>query len=1514
ESSGAVIDSTRADVLDIFAPEPEDPSLWLVSSDPADGALVDVPATVMLRLSRPARADTLTPNTVTLASVSGGVEVRIVSAEQGRLIFVTPTTPLQSNTAYLVTVTGARDTANAPFPLLSVGFTTTDAASAGAAPLSSDDEVWDPRADPGGLTRRTPPESRWRKLPPLMAPPGVTALSGQVLRLNGLPLAGVTLEIEGRSAVTDGTGRFLVTTEVGTGWHELGMDGRRPRGTSGSYGTFEVAVWVTAGRTAVLPYTIWLPKIDTAHAVAIDSPTTSETVVTTPLIPGLELRLPAGTVITDEDGAIVRAVSLTPIPVSQPPFPLAAGVDVPVYFTIQPGGAYVTVAGGGYPRGARLVYPNTRRLPPGGPAEFWHYEPEAGRGWYVYGRGAVTADGRQIVPNPGVAIDEFTGAMAANPALGGGPGAGGPGDNRGYGGEPVHLGTGLFILNKTDLALPDVLPIGIPRTYRTLDTVVRSFGLGATHDFDLFLVGDTWPYTYLDLVLPNGSRVHFPRTSAGTGYLDAEYEHTASPTKYFKSRIEIDGNEWRLDLKDGSSMWFRDGYGATRPAQGAITRLRDRYGNTTVLTRNADADLTRITSPTGRWIELAYDASHRVTQATDNGGRTVGYTYDGSGRLWKVTDPAGGVTEYTYDTSHRLLTIKDARGIVFLTNHYDGNGRVDLQTQADNTTFQFAYTLDAQGRVTQTDLTDPRGFVRRVTYDPAAGYLLTDTAALGTPLARTTTLVRNSNNLVTRVTDGLGRNTDSTYDTSGNVTSVTRLAGTGNAVTTNFTYDATFNLLTSVTDPLTHATTFTRDSLGNVSAITDTLQHQTTFTYNTTGQPLTVTTPAGTATFGYDGGDLVAITDPLGRTTSRFVDSMGRVVRTTNPLGQATTHTYDVLNAVTQTLDALGGITAFTYDANRNLLTLTDALTHTTTYTYNNMDRVDTRTDPLTRGESFTYNGNGALAQHTDRKSQITGYTYDALDRLSTVTYQGGSTTTYTYDAGDRVTQVVDSVAGTITRGWDLLDRLTSETTPEGSVSYTYDAADRRATMTVAGQPQVTYGYDNANRLTSITQNSAVAGFSYDDADRRTVLTLPNGVTVEYGYDAASQVTGLTYKLGAATLGNLTYTYDLAGNRASVGGSWARTGLPSALASATYDAANQIATWGGTAFTYDLNGNLTNDGTKTYTWNTRNQLSALSGGVSASFQYDGLGRRRAKTVTGASTGFLYDGLNTVQELVGGSPSANILPGLGIDEWLTRTDGAGARHFLTDVLGSTLALADAVGAVQTEYTYEAFGKTTVSGATSPNGFQFTGRENDGTGLFQYRARYYGSAEQRFISEDPLGVEGGLNLFAYAYNAPSNLVDALGLDPDPGFGAPPGRGPGPRGRPSAPPGRGPGPRGPGDPQLPDKPQDRCTPGKWGGRMVESLRMTNSNPWFTGTLPGVGMMTSGAFAQAVGGLSPMGWVTQGFGGATMGAATFTGLETGLIVAAGAVGNAAYATGAYEVGVGVGSAIDATFHCFGY
>src|SRR5438552_18699610 len=103
-------------------------------------------------------------------------------------------------------------------------------------------------------------------------------------------------------------------------------------------------------------------------------------------------------------------------------------------------------------------------------------------------------------------------------------------------------------------------------------------------------------------------------------------------------------------------------------------------------------------------------------------------------------------------------------------------------------------------------------------------------------------------------------------------------------------------------------------------------------------------------------------------------------------------------------------------------------------------------------------------------------------------------------------------------------------------------------------------------------------------------------MTTRYRYCAARELTGLSYQLGATKLGDLGYEYDFVGRRTSVGGSFARTGLPTALGSATYNANNQLTQRGSTSFAYDGNGNLTSDGGNTYTWNARNQLASISGG------------------------------------------------------------------------------------------------------------------------------------------------------------------------------------------------------------------------------------------------------------------------------------------------------------------------------
>ncbi len=288
-----------------------------------------------------------------------------------------------------------------------------------------------------------------------------------------------------------------------------------------------------------------------------------------------------------------------------------------------------------------------------------------------------------------------------------------------------------------------------------------------------------------------------------------------------------------------------------------------------------------------------------------------------------------------------------------------------------------------------------------------------------------------------------------------------------------------------------------------------------------------------------------------------------------------------------------------------------------------------------------------------------------------------------------------------------------------------------------------------------------MVSYSYDAASRRTSLMLPNGIVVSYGYDSASQLANIAYQNGATLLGNLTYIYDNAGRRVQMGGSFARTGLPQPVTTTSYNAANRLTQWGTATLTYDANGNMTSSGTDGYTWDARNRLvSTLS---EASFQYDPFGRRSGKTIGGVTTNFLYDGANVAQELSGPMPTANLLSG-GLDEVFVRTDAAGGRNFLADALGSNLALADPAGSLLMQYTYEPFGNTSVSG-TSANSFQYTGRENDGTGLYFNRARYYNPILQRFVSEDPLDFGGGdTNLYAYVGNSPINSKDSYGMARD------------------------------------------------------------------------------------------------------------------------------------------------------
>jgi len=429
------------------------------------------------------------------------------------------------------------------------------------------------------------------------------------------------------------------------------------------------------------------------------------------------------------------------------------------------------------------------------------------------------------------------------------------------------------------------------------------------------------------------------------------------------------------------------------------------------------------------------------------------------------------------------------------------------------------------------------------------------------------------------------------------------------------------------------------------------------------------------------------------------------------------------------------------------------------------MDRVATRTDPLGASESFLYDPAGNLTRRTDRKGQVSTFVYDALNRLTTASYTDGSGVSYRYDGGDRLVGVDDSAGGALTNTFDTLDRPLSQSTTLGTVAYAYDALGRRTELTVPGLAPTTYGYDENSRLKQIVRGTQATAVDYDDAGRRTVLTLPNGVSTQYQYDTASRLTALVYQNVAGLLGDLTYQYDAGGNRVRIGGSFARTLLPEAVAGATYDGANRQLAFGTKQMTFDANGNLTTISGASptgFTWDARDRLVGLEQqGTLASFNY-AFGRRVGKTVNGATTRFVYDGLDVAQQLES-QRTTSYLRSLAIDEAFGLTNPDGTFFLTSDALGSPISVRDGAGSAVNDYTYDPFGTVSATNPAFANPFQFTGRENDDLGgLYYYRARHYHPQLHRFISEDPFRVLDP-NLYAYVFNNPSADTDPLGLYP-------------------------------------------------------------------------------------------------------------------------------------------------------
>ncbi len=261
-----------------------------------------------------------------------------------------------------------------------------------------------------------------------------------------------------------------------------------------------------------------------------------------------------------------------------------------------------------------------------------------------------------------------------------------------------------------------------------------------------------------------------------------------------------------------------------------------------------------------------------------------------------------------------------------------------------------------------------------------------------------------------------------------------------------------------------------------------------------------------------------------------------------------------------------------------------------------------------------------------------------------------------------------------------------------------------------------------------------------------------------YVYDDIYRLTNASHPAGSPE----SYTYDKVGNRKTSRDypTW------------NCDANNRLTSFNGTTFTYDNNGNTiskTKSGqTTNYTYDYENRLSRVFAtppqAGEAIYTYDPFGRRLSKTVNGVTKYYLYDNEDIIAEYDNvGNMIASYVHGQGIDEPIARTDNRIPRtdYYTFDGLGSVSELTDSGQNIAEAYKYDSFGNLQTPPATG-NPYTYASREYDiETGLYFYRARYYDANVGRFLIEDPIRFDGGINFYIYVENNSINYVDSSGL---------------------------------------------------------------------------------------------------------------------------------------------------------
>ncbi|MEA3204298.1 MAG: hypothetical protein QOI63_1978 [Thermoplasmata archaeon] len=840
-----------------------------------------------------------------------------------------------------------------------------------------------------------------------------------------------------------------------------------------------------------------------------------------------------------------------------------------------------------------------------------------------------------------------------------------------------------------------------------------------------------------------------------------------------------------------------------------------------------------------------YDAQGNVlVQADPSGAQTV-FSRDGFGRPAAVTDAAGTQRVATYDSAGRLVHV-EAYGTLGGSLPNAPLGRV--QRFFDEAGQLYRQDVAAFDPATGAPLPDGP-----LTSGDGQVTTLWSHDLLGRVVARTddnggeTTFSYDVRGHLVRQQDATGNAVASTYDAAGNLVRQTAsdLAANGSVLperATLFAYDPLGHLIRQ-TDPLGRTVRFGHDANGNLAWKTDargpaiadsmspsgtTNDHGNLVRFLRDGQGRLL----GTDSELHQGGDASGALLGVVRTRQEW-DGDGRLVRQIDDQGRATAYAYDAQGRVVHVADPDGATRSFAYDAQGNVASVTDANGNTIQQAHDAAGRLTMRTvtgpAAFSTQQSFQYDGLGRLTHATDNNdpaqpatTAALDFAYDSLGNLASQR-QGGLTVSTAYDGLGNPVQATYPNGRTVQRSFDALGHVTEVSDTTGTLAtFSYDGPGRVASRTAGNGVETLLTHDLDGEITSITHalpNTPLplkTEYAYDAGGNRVQELLHQAPewSQQASFDSLGRLTEMSRSNSAGLPAapnplagilpqSQAWTLDGANEWDSLSTTQGGTTQVQTL---THGPAHdlQSITAGSTTTPYhsDANGNRQSDGTRTYSWDAFNRLRQVkdgaTGAILATYHYDALGRRVEKVASGATTAYVYDGQDVVEERDGaGRLLAQYVPGPQVDQPILmdrNRDGDGSAtgaadqrlYYLQDALGSVVGLMDQTGGLAEGYLYDAYGHTVVlqPGAASTvqwdssdhvasasalgNPYGFTGQRFDQeTGLYFYRARYYDPATGSFLSRDPVGAWLDTpnlgNAYAYVGNNPALRTDPSGQCP-------------------------------------------------------------------------------------------------------------------------------------------------------